>query len=34
MINNHDIKDGNADSDVTEDDDDDDSYDDDDHHLM
>jgi hypothetical protein len=34
MINNHDIKDGNADSDVTEDDDDDDSYDDDHHHLM
>jgi len=34
MINNHDIKDGNADSDVTDDDDDDDSYDDDHHHLM
>jgi hypothetical protein len=33
MINNHDIKDGNADRDVTDDDDDDDS-DDDDHHLM
>ena len=36
MINNHDIKDGNADSDVTDDDDnyDDDDDDDDDDHLM
>ena len=36
MINNHDIKDGNADSDVTDDDDnyDDDGLDDDDHLML